>query len=197
MPLTDQSTNADAGVRRVPGEPGIWVLIFGDLLVFGLFFVTFAIYHAQDPTQFANSRATLNQSCGLINTVLLLTSSWLVALAMVSLRANGAQFARFYVAMAMLCGLGFVGDKVFEYHEKWIAGIGPTTNDFFMLYFCFTGIHLLHVIIGLGALSYVYLRSVGGAKAAEHIALVEGCTIFWHLVDILWLVLFALFYLHG
>lgn len=180
---------------HIPGEPGLWVMIFGDMLVFGLFFVTFGSYRLEQAALFAESQARLNQGLGLLNTLLLLTSSLAIALAIAALREGRQAQAKRATQIAMALGIGFVIVKAFEYSEKFAAGITPTTNDFFMFYFAFTAIHLLHVIVGLAALTFVRARCAtpmteGGFKA------VEGCAVFWHLVDILWVVLFAILYLH-
>ena len=180
---------------RIPGEAGLWILIFGDLMVFGLFFGMFAYYNLQQPELFRASQADLNQGLGLLNTLLLLTSSYFVVRGLDAARRREGRAAQRWTLAAILLGLGFVLVKAVEYSEKVQAGIYPVTNDFFMLYFGFTGIHLGHVIVGLGAL--VFLRSRLPAMAdSQRFAVAEGCTIFWHLVDILWVVLFAIFYLH-
>lgn len=181
--------------RRVPGEPGIWVIIFGDLLVFSLFFGTFAYYRMGAPEMFRQAQAHLNQGFGLLNTLLLLTSSWAVAKSIGLTRAGQGAQGRRFASVAMLLGVGFVVVKVFEYREKLAAGIGPSTNDFFMLYFTYTGIHLLHVLAGLGALAFLRSRAIRPPEP-DTIAAIEACGIFWHLVDILWVVLFAILYLH-
>ncbi|NWK97927.1 hypothetical protein DM806_20145 [Sphingobium lactosutens] len=96
---------------------------------------------------------------------------------------------------AILFGLGFIGVKIIEYGEKIAAGINPTTNNFFMFYFSFTGIHLSHVTAGLGTLAFIRTRC-NAPLAPNGIKAIEGCVLFWHLVDILWVILFAILYLH-
>jgi len=125
-----------------------------------------------------------------MNTLLLLTSSLVVAMGVY--RARGACGPRL-MTMAIICGLGFVVVKALEYGEKIHAGIGFATSDFFMLYFAPTGIHLLYVIVGLGVL--LFIRNA--AKAAEagqtRMVAIESGASFGHLVDLLWIELFALF----
>jgi nitric oxide reductase NorE protein len=179
----------------IPAEPGLWVLVFGDLLVFALFFATFAYYRLQEPAIFHASQATLNQRFGLLNTFVLLTSSWFVAEAVRGARAGHLVAARRWSLGGMLLGGGFVMVKVLEYGEKVQAGVVPATNDFFMLYFVFTGIHLLHVVIGLAALAFLRSRLAKPSSAARN-SVIEGCAIFWHTVDVLWVMLFAILYLH-
>jgi nitric oxide reductase NorE protein len=192
---TDIAGQTDTPARTIPGEAGIWVLVLGDMAVFGLFFATFTFYRAQNVALYVQSQAALDQASGLINTVLLLTSSWFAALAVQAVRANEGNRSRTRFALAFLCGLGFVGVKLSEYAAKAEAGIGLTTNEFFTFYFMFTGIHLLHVLIGLGVLAYARHRAGRVPLGPADGAAVESCAIFWHLVDILWIVLFAIFYL--
>ncbi|WP_313805984.1 cytochrome c oxidase subunit 3 [Sphingobium sp.] len=193
-PTMAQPASAPAG-QRVPGEPGLWVMIFGDLLAFGLFFVTFGVYRLSQSATFAASQARLNQGLGLLNTMLLLTSSLAIAIAVKALRERRLNDARQATHIGMALGFGFVGVKTIEYGEKFAAGITPISNDFFMFYFAFTAIHLLHVLVGLGALTFIRSRCAAVPTANGYKA-VEGCAIFWHLVDILWVILFAILYLH-
>ena len=179
---------------HVPGEEGVWVLILGDLFVFSTFFLMFAWYRVNALPIFEAGQAVLDRTLGLINTLLLLTSSLLVAVAVhrVRTRRSGADGL---LVLAILCGLGFVGIKVLEYNDKFRSGIGFVTNDFFMLYFAFTGIHLIHVIIGLGVLAFMrHVARRPGAAETGMVAIESGAS-FWHLVDLLWIVLFAMFYL--
>jgi len=180
--------------RRLPGEEGIWVLIFGDLFVFTLFFMTFLYYRDAEPAVFVTSQLELNRAFGLTNTIFLLTSSLFVAVATRRVRSGG-HHPQFLFLAAMACGFGFVIIKAFEYGAKFHAGIGFTTNDFFMLYFVFTGIHLMHVIIGLAVLTYLTRVSGKPNAATTGLVWIECGALFWHLVDLLWVVLFALFYL--
>jgi nitric oxide reductase NorE protein len=181
-------------MKRLPGEEGIWVLIGGDLFVFSLFFLTYMYYRGGELAVFLASQRTLTLGFGLANTILLLTSSLFVAIATRRLRVTGKPAPGLYLA-AMACGLGFVGDKALEWGDKFHAGIGFTTNDFYMLYFAFTGIHLFHVLLGLGVLTFLTFACRRPNAATSGLVLIESGAIFWHLVDLLWIVLFALFYL--
>jgi nitric oxide reductase NorE protein len=180
---------------RVPGEAGIWVLVFGDLTIFALFFGTFTFYRGLEPELFRSSQLVLNRPLGVLNTLLLLTSSWLVVGAVESMRAGGPRRAGHLLLGAISCGAGFVAVKYFEYGAALRGGFTPATNDFFMFYFVLTGIHLLHLLIGLGVLSWMLSRTRRTAAAPGGIATFECGAIFWHLVDLLWVVLFALLYL--
>lgn len=179
--------------RHLPGEEGVWVLILGDLLVFSSFFLMFAWYRGNAISIFEEGQAMLNRGFGLINTLLLLTSSLFVASAVHRVRTR-RQGVSTLLNIAILCGLAFVGIKILEYNDKIQAGIGFATSDFFMLYYAFTGIHLIHVIIGLGVLFFIKgVARKPDAAEARMVAIESGAS-FWHLVDLLWIVLFALFY---
>jgi nitric oxide reductase NorE protein len=186
-----------AGVERdalrLPGETGVWVLVFGDLTVFALFFSAFLFHRGQELDLYQVSQLTLNRHFGALNTLLLLTSSWFVALALAAMRGAQAQRAVRLLAAAMGCGVAFAIVKYCEYGEKIRQGITPATNDFFMYYFVLTGIHFIHVLVGLGVLGWMYTRV--RLRPAADIRPLECGGIYWHMVDLLWVVLFALFYL--
>jgi nitric oxide reductase NorE protein len=186
--------------QHVPGESGIWLFVVGDMMMFSLLFAIFLFYRGQDVELFTRSQEHMNQVFGAINTVLMLSSSWFVAIAVQAARQGRMQLTRRLLMAAFLCGAAFGVVKVFEYAEKIRAGIVLTTNDFYMYYFMFTGIHMVHVLLAMGVLAFLtsYLRSAtaGGATAgANALRNLESGATFWHLVDLLWIVLFALFYL--
>ena len=172
----------------MPGEPGVWVFILGDMLIFALFFVVFVYYRAHDVSLYKESQRTLSQGYGAFNTFLMLTSSWFVALAIQAARKNLGKLSPNLFSLAFLCGLGFVMVKFFEYSEKIHAGITLTTNDFYMYYYVFTGIHLMHVLIGMGVLAFLWNTSRSGDFNEKNINMLESGASFWHLVDILWIV---------
>lgn len=180
---------------RIPGEIGIWLFLAGDLIVFGVFFIVIAIGQVDQPALFAEARASLDLRIGMLNTVLLLIGSWFVAVGVEKCRATGKPVASRYFSLAVVCGAAFAANKCIEWSAKLSLGITPATNDFFMYFFIFTGIHLLHVLVGMGVLLLV--RNVGRRPALTQrdIVTMESGATFWHLVDLLWIVLFALFYL--
>lgn len=195
MLMSVSATPAPEVRRHIPGEPGIWVLIGGDVLAFSLFFVTFFVYRLDDPALFAASQPLLSQNFGMLNTLIMLTSSWLVATSVQAARDNRMQRAQLGLVLAVLCGLAFFVIKMFEYTAKVKADITVNTNDFFMLYFTFTGVHLLHVMVGTGVLIFLIFNLRSGSNSAAKVRNLESGGSFWHLVDLLWIVLFALFYL--
>lgn len=197
--MNDPSAAAvPATARRtghIPGEAGVWVLIGGDLVLFSFLFLTFLSYRAQAPELFGAGRALLDPVLGLVNTLLMLTSSWCVASGVTAVRRGQDGIPHRCFAMALACGAAFVAVKYVEYGAKLRAGITMMTDDFFMFYFAYTGLHLIHVLIGMGVLVAMTVHARGRRTTTVHAALIESGASFWHLVDLLWIVLFALLYL--
>jgi nitric oxide reductase NorE protein len=183
------------GRNHLPGEAGIWVLVFGDLTFFALFFCAFAFYRGQELDLYRAAQASLNRHFGILNTIFLLTSSWFVVLAVQAARQQAAQYAAKLMAGALACGLGFALVKILEYSEKVRVGITPASNDFYMYYYVLTGIHFVHVLVGLGVLLWMRARLHHPDSVAINIGPIECGAIYWHMVDVLWVVLFALLYL--
>lgn len=193
----DAGVNASRAVQRhVPGEPGIWVLLFGDMLVFTVLFTVYLHERGQRPNLFAESQGALNRALGATNTLVLLTSSILVVFATRAFRSPELRYlARRLTLGGVLVGACFVAIKAFEYHEKIAAGITPSTNEFFMYYFVLTGLHLAHVIIGLLVLTALSTLARKPEPTPTHLAFFEGGACFWHMVDLLWIVIFPLIFL--
>ena len=195
MLASPESSAADPARKHIPGEVGIWLFVAGDLLVFAVFFIVIAMGHVEQPEVFTQARASLDMWVGVLNTLLLLTGSWFVAVGVEKCRSTGKPVATHYFSLAVLCGLIFVANKSFEWGDKISAGFTPATNDFYMFFFIFTGIHLLHVLVGIGVLLLVRSVSRRPELTRRDFVTMESGATFWHLVDLLWIVLFALFYL--
>jgi len=193
---TDKAVNqAVTGKTRIPGELGIWFFVAGDLIVFSVFFILIAVGNRDQADIFAQSRASLDLWIGVVNTLLLLTGSWFVATGIEKCRRGTSSRVQHYFSLAILCGLCFIGNKIFEWSSKISDGLSPASNDFYMYFFIFTGIHLLHVVVGLGVLLLVRSASKRYPLTKNDIRTLESGATFWHLVDLLWIVLFALLYL--
>jgi nitric oxide reductase NorE protein len=180
---------------HIPGESGVWVMIFGDMMVFSFMFVAFIYYRRSDPVLFEQSRTHLNQAFGLINTFFMLTSSWFVAMAVDAAKAHRVKATVAFFRLALACGVGFSVVKIMEYAEKIRADIVINTNDFYMYYYVFTGIHFLHVLIGMSVLAFMAHYAAKGDFSPQKISHFESGASFWHVVDLLWIALFALLYL--
>lgn len=171
---------------------GVWVFIGADSVIFAVLFGSFMSDRMRDPALFEASRHTLNLNLGGLDTLILLTSSWLVALGVQAARRGDLARAPRLVLGGVLTGLLFVVSKSTEYGEKFAAGITPATDAFYMWYFALTGIHLAHVLLGTGLLAYVWRR---GSRTSADRTVMECVASFWHLVDLLWILLFPLLYL--
>lgn len=181
---------------HIPGEAGVWVFIIGDMLVFAAFFVSYLLERADDAAVFASSQRELNQWFGLANTLVLLTSSLLVVYGIRSFqKRSGSVASPALFAAAIACGVGFCLLKGFEWWAELSHGSTPATNDFFMMYFLMTGVHLFHVLVGIGVLFFLFATSRKAEVADSRIAVAEGGACFWHMVDLLWIGVFTLVYL--
>jgi nitric oxide reductase NorE protein len=181
--------------RRIPGEPGLWIVIIGDMMVFAILFGVYLYYRADAPELFASSQAHLSRGFGFANTLVMLSSSLAVVAAVHAARASRTAVARRAFAVAIGFGVTFVVLKAFEWGSKINADLVPNTNDFYMMYYVLTGIHLGHLVIGMIVLTVLRQIVRGEAESGTRRALVEGGGVFWHMVDMIWLVLFPLVYL--
>jgi nitric oxide reductase NorE protein len=198
MGVTVDAPDAPAAPRwHVPGEPGIWVVVLGDMLVFALLFVVELVSRAHDPGAAAASQARLDPGLGAVNTLLLLVSSLLVVGAVRALRTTGAarRLAPPLLVAAMGCGVAFSAIKIVEYSGEVASGATPMTNDFFLYYFLLTGFHWFHLLLGLGVLAVLTIAARRPSLSARGMGYVEGGACFWHMVDLLWIVLYPLLYL--
>ena len=190
------ATYPPLGERKVPGEVGIWGFLLLDLGVFSSYFMVFLFERAGNQSGFLTGTDELNLTIGVVNTIVLLTSSLFVALAVQSLRHGRSALARKHIVGASLGGWVFIINKPIEWGAKIEAGFTPGYDVFFQLYYMMTGLHLLHVIVGMFVLYYLWkiAGSVQGPLTARQERFLENGAIYWHLVDLIWLVLFALFY---
>lgn len=174
---------------------GVWVFIGADSVIFAILFLTFMQDRLKNPALFEASRHTLNMNLGGLDTLILLSSSWSVALAIQALKRDLVDRVPRYLLGGVLTGLMFVVSKSIEYFQKFAHGLTPGTNPFYMWYFTLTGMHLAHVLLGTSLLTFLWIRSRRGAFSSVHRAVPESVASFWHLVDLLWIVLFPLLYL--
>lgn len=174
-------------LQDLPGDPMIWVLIFSELVAFGLFLGAFSVARAIHPAVFAAGQAALNSNLAGLNTVALVSSGWAAARATKAARAGERQVARSWIVGAIVLGGLFIAIKLAEYAEEIGGGVGLETSPFFTLYFLLTGFHLLHVGLGIVILAVVCRRA--------EISGIETGTAFWHMVDLVWIVMFPILYL--
>ncbi|MGB8402973.1 MAG: cytochrome c oxidase subunit 3 [Mycobacterium sp.] len=182
----------DTHAQHLPGDGHMWLMVLGDLIIFGAYFIIFMIYRAMHRTEFLAAQQHLNITVGVANTLVLLTSSWFVARGAAAIRADEVERSVRLVLAGGLCGLGFIAIKVYEWTTEIAAGHSIANSDFFMFYFMLTGVHLFHVALGLVILGVV-VRELRSPRR-RRVSMVEAGAIYWHMVDLLWLVIFALFY---
>lgn len=181
--------------RHLPGVEGIWVFVAADMTVFGILFALFMVARRADPALFEASRQTLNPDFGGVNTLILLTSSWFVVLAADAVRRQQVTRAPRMLAGAFLCGIAFMISKAIEYTQKLGSGITMLTNDFYMYYFTMTGIHLAHVVAGNVVLAVLWWKARARTFDPARPTVLECGATYWHMVDLLWIMLFPLLYL--
>ena len=181
--------------NRIPGEPGIWLLIFGEMTVFAALFASFLHARHGDVAGFLAGQAHLSKGIGIANTLLLLTSSLFVAKGVDMAKQGDSTHAPRLFAAGLACAAGFVLLKALEYAELFAQGIAVGSHPFFAYYFGLTALHLGHVLIGSVLLSALTLVTRKPLTKSLHLALAESAGCFWHMVDLLWIVIFALIYL--
>jgi nitric oxide reductase NorE protein len=180
--------------RHLPGVEGVWVFVFADMVVFAVMFGSFMADRQSSLLLYEQSRQALNLDFGGINTLILLTSSLFVVLAIDALKQAKHERGSLFFALALACGVGFIVSKFFEYKEKLEAGISMLSNDFFMYYYIMTGLHLIHVIVGSVVLAVLMVKAKKERGQADLSPYESGAT-YWHMVDLLWICLFPLLYL--
>ena len=178
----------------LPGDLAMWFFILAELTVFAIFFIGFAIAEQQNLTLFSDGKKQLHQSAGLINTIALITSSFFVALALNVMHQNQGKKAAYLIVLANLTALIYIFVKLWEYFALFDRGIGIETNTFFTLYFLITVFRLMHVLLGMVILLFIAKQAFCGAYSAKSISGFESGASYWHMVDLLWIILFPLIY---
>ena len=177
-----------------PGGILMWIIIFLELFTFGMALVAFVYYGSQEHEVFHQSRLQLNTTLGVINTIFLLTSGLFMAASVEEFKESNTKKSSLYIQLAMLGGFFFLVLKSIEYYHKIEAGISLETNMFFNFYWLLTGFHVIHVVMGLVILSRTNY-GIKKKKSDTTIEDVEACAAFWHMCDLIWLLLFPVLYL--
>ncbi len=202
--------------QREAGQIGMWVFLVQEVMFFGGLFLVYLIYRTLYPEAFAAASNHLDWKLGAFNTVVLICSSLTMALAVWAAQIGRARRTQvFFMGLTALLGLVFLGVKAFEYHDKYVhhlipvrgwfdwqyplaAGVAEQNIQmFYWIYFAMTGLHALHMIIGIAILLPIMWRAWRGAYSPEYHAPVELFGLYWHFVDIVWIFLFPLLYLLG
>lgn len=198
---------------------GFWLFLFTEVLLFGAFFIIYAVYRSTYLGDFKLAAESLNTTIGTVNTIILLTSSLTMVLSLDAIRRGAVKLAKTFLVLTMTLGVSFLIIKGFEWGAKFdhnlflqtSSGIAegkgsPLLNPgsemlpvgqvlFYGLYFIMTGIHALHIIIGAIWMAVVYVWTSKGSINQENYGVLERCGLYWHLVDVIWIFLFPLYYL--
>jgi cytochrome c oxidase subunit 3 len=183
----------------------MWLFLFTELLLFGGLFILYAVYFSRYAAGFAAGARQLSLVFGTVNTVILLTSSMLVAMAVTAVQKDQRRLAQWLLVGTMLCALVFLADKYLEWSAKIGHGIYPGSpklavatpgeSVFFSLYYLTTGLHGLHVTVGGLLLGWVTVKLRQGAIGSTNYVWLENGALYWHLVDLIWIFIFPLYYL--
>jgi nitric oxide reductase NorE protein len=203
--MTEQSTaqttddpsgnRSDPNIKHVathlPGDGHMWFMVLGDLIIFGLYFLIYMGFRAANPEEFLAAQQHLNVTIGVINTIVLITSSWFVAQSVLAARVGDRVKAIRFTYGGAALGVLFLVIKVYEWSSEISRGY-TNSNEFFSFYYVLTGVHLVHVALGLIVLG-VIVRELRNPRRSRPSMVEQGAT-YWHMVDLLWVVIFALLY---
>lgn len=192
-------------------KEGIWLFMATEILMFGGLFVGYTIYHTIYPEMFAEGAKYLDWKMGFVNTLVLIFSSFTMALGIYYNQKNQSKKATIALAATIFCGAVFMVIKYFEYTHKFHLGIYPgrmldidkvhpvhaNLGMYFGFYYCMSGLHGIHVLIGMGLITWCLIRNMRGEFHSNYYTPVEGVGIFWHIIDLIWIFLFPLLYLVG
>lgn len=199
--LPNSGHNRDAEASKM----GMWLFLFTEILLFGGLFIVYMVYRMMNSDAFLLSSFELNVTMGTINTVVLLVSSMTIAMSITAIQKGNVKLSVNLLFLTLAAALVFMIIKYFEWSAKIHHGLFPGMEYFenlpkgeglfFYLYFFMTGLHALHIIIGAILIAVVIYRTKKGVITAERYTLTENAGLYWHLVDLIWIYLFPLFYL--
>src|ERR1700722_2668887 len=200
-----------AAQQRDASTLGMWIFLITEVMFFGGMFLAYSIYRAKFPEVFAVASTSLNVYIGAANTVVLLCSSFTMVMAVRASQLGKQGGIIFWLIWTLLLGFTFLGVKAYEWNEKFelhhipgmanfhLSGVGASMQGpasiFFSLYFAMTGLHALHMIVGVGILTYLIIETRRGQFSAAYMTPVDISGLYWHFVDIVWIFLFPLLYL--
>jgi len=186
-------------------KTGMWLFLFTEMLLFGGLFVVYSVYRYRNPEAFHLAAEELSVFIGTINTIILLVSSTTIAMSITAIQKKNKKFALLLIGITIFLGLAFLANKYFEWggHIKEhiypgspvLALRGQGDVLFYGLYFFMTGLHALHIIIGLAFIGVITAKIIRNKIDSENYVLLENSGLYWHLVDLIWIFLFPLFYL--
>ena len=186
-------------------KTGMWLFLFTEMLLFGGLFVVYSVYRFRNPVAFHLAAEELSVSIGTINTIILLISSATIAMSITAIQKKNKRFALLLIGITIFLGLAFLVNKYFEWGGHIKEHIYPCSSIlavlvqgdvlFYGLYFFMTGLHALHIIIGLAFIGVITTKIIRNKIDSDNFVLLENSGLYWHLVDLIWIFLFPLFYL--
>ena len=189
----------------IASKIGMWLFLLTEMLLFGGLFIVYSVYRFRNPEAFHLAAQELNLFIGTLNTAILLISSATIAMSITAIQLKNKKLSLLLLGITIVLGLAFLVNKYFEWGAKIHHHIYPGSEImaqrgqgdvlFFGLYFFMTGLHALHIIVGLVFISFVFVRIYNNRIDSENFALHENSGLYWHLVDLIWIFLFPLFYL--
>jgi cytochrome c oxidase subunit 3 len=204
---TNTQAHTEVHIHRddIGARMGMWLFLFTELILFGGMFLIYSVYRFTHPEEFHLAAQELNTIIGTFNTIILLTSSLTMVLSIVAIQRNKISLSLFFQMLTILLALFFMVNKYFEWTAKFHHGIYPGSETllnensgtilFFGLYYMMTGLHGLHVIIGVVMIAVMMRFTSKGIVTHDNYVKLENTGLYWHLVDIIWIFLFPLFYL--
>lgn len=190
VPVTNQISE-----QKLPGDLAMWIFIVMELTVFAIFFIAFAVTQRIQSEMFVEGRATLSASIGLFCTLALIVSSYFVALAVEAVRKGNNVPASRRLILAMLSATVYLALKLSEYTTLLELGYDISTNSFYTLYFFITGFHFMHVLLGMIILAYMGLKARKEFYIPADSNGFEAGASYWHMVDLVWIIVFFLIYI--
>ena len=191
--------------EQLTSKTGMWLFLFTEMLLFGGLFVVYSVYRFRNPEAFHLAAHELNVFIGTLNTIILLTSSSTIAMSITAMQRDNKKHALILLGITFTLGILFLVNKYFEWGHHIKEGIYPGSQAlelrghgdtlFYGLYYFLTGVHALHIIIGLVVISVVFAAITNGRIHPQRYVLLENGALYWHLVDLIWIFLFPLFYL--
>jgi cytochrome c oxidase subunit 3 len=199
--------NSTQDIHRddLASKTGMWFFLFTEMLLFGGLFIVYSIYRYRNGEAFHLAAQELNVAIGTINTIILLISSTTIAMSITAIQLKNKKFTLILLCITILLGLAFLVNKYFEWGEHIKEHIYPGSSVlalrgqgdvlFYGLYFFMTGLHALHIIIGLVFIAVIAVKIYRDKISSDNFVLLENSGLYWHLVDLIWIFLFPLFYL--
>lgn len=207
VPSHVQHHFADAEQQMESAKLGMWIFLLTEILLFGGLFCAYAVYRSWYPETFVNAHKELNVWLGATNTIVLITSSVTMALAIRSMQLGKKSLTLINLWMTLGLAMTFLVIKYFEYAHKFHVGQlpgkyyffegidGTNPHVFFSVYFLMTGLHGFHVLVGMGVITWMIFRTRRNEFSSEYYTPIEMTGLYWHLVDLIWIFLFPLLYL--